>query len=212
METEVLTVENREDILVRVEALIRAGGVAAVPTDTVYGFVADAGNEEAVKKIFAIKKRPHEKALPIFVKDIAAARRYAYISDAKTRFLEKIWPGPVTVVFHHKEKLPAVLTGEQDTIGIRIPDHTFILALLARCEMPLAQTSANISAQPPAKTAAETSAYFENEDNQPNLVVDGGPLAGTSSTVIMFTGTEPIIHRTGIVSKEDLDALFILNR
>jgi len=194
-----------------VEGVLRDGGVAAVPTDTVYGLVCDARNEDAVRRMFAMKKRIQEKAFPIFVKDIAAARYYVYISDAKARFLEKVWPGAVTVVFRHKQKLPAILTGGRDTLGIRVPDHPLLRELLARLDPPaggpLAHTSANISAQPPAKNAEEVKRYFEGAGGEPDLIIDGGALQGAASTVIDFTGAEPIILRAGPVSKQDLDAL-----
>ena len=208
METITLTQGNHTDILGRLDVLIRAGRVAVVPTDTVYGLVCDARNEQAVQKMFAVKKRPDEKAFPIFVKDIAMARRYGSISDAKARFLERVWPGALTAVFHHKEKLPAVLTGGGDTIGMRMPDHAFLLELLARLELPLAQTSANISGMPPAKTAAEVAAYSENSPDQPDLIIDGGTAPGISSAVIDCTGVSPLILRSGIVSKADIDRMF----
>lgn len=187
--------------------VVRAGGVVVAPTDTVYGLVCDAANAAAVEKMFAIKNRPREKSFPVFVRDIAAARRYAYISDAKTGMLEKIWPGAVTAIFHHKEKLPPVLTGGHDTIGIRIPDHPFIAALLVKIDTPLAQTSANISDAPPARTAAEVAAFFERRDTKPDLVIDGGEVSGVASMVVDCTGTSPLILRSGMVSKDDIDRL-----
>lgn len=108
----------------------------------------------------------------IFVRDIAMARRYAYISDAKAKFLERVWPGPVTVIFHHKENLPKAQTGGLDTIGLRMPDDPFLLETLKRVDTPIDCAS------------------------------------GPSSTVIDFTGSEPIIVRAGTRTKEELDALF----
>lgn len=188
---------------------MRSGGIVIMPTDTVYGILGDATNPETIKKIFSIKNRPEEKAFPVFVKDIAAARRYAYVSDFKARFLERVWPGPVTVVFQHKEKLPKNLTGGKDTIGLRITDHTFLRDLLERFKTPLAQTSANISSRPPAKNMKEINAYFRDAKIRPDLVIDGGNSEGKQSTVIDFTGSEPIILRTGPVSRADLDALLL---
>lgn len=207
METIILSQDNRDGLLVRLESVIREGGVAALPTDTVYGLVCDAANPSAVARVFAMKNRPEEKALPVFVKDIVDARRYAYISDAKTKFLERVWPGAVTAIFQHKEKLPSLLTGGRDTIGIRVPDHPFVLSLLGRLDAPLAQTSANISSQPPAKTAAEVGEYFKNADEKPDLIIDHGVVPGVSSAVIDCTGSAPVILRSGIVPKTDLDRM-----
>ncbi|OHA03986.1 MAG: threonylcarbamoyl-AMP synthase [Candidatus Sungbacteria bacterium RIFCSPLOWO2_02_FULL_54_10] len=194
-------------VVERVLAAIRAGGTAAVPTDTVYGLVCDARNEDAIKRLFAMKKRPEEKALPIFVKDIADARRYAYISDAKAKFLERVWPGAVTVVLHHKGKLPAILTGGKDTLGLRIPDHPFLGILLERADFPLAQTSANISHMPAAKSCEEVEQYFGEKKERPEIFVDGGVLPGASSKVIDCTGAHPLLLRAGPISPQDLDAL-----
>ena len=202
-----LTELNQSVALALVAETLRGGGVAAVPTDTVYGLVCDARNEDAGGRMFAMKKRPEEKAFPIFVKDIVTARYFGYISDAKARFLEKVWPGQVTVVFHHKEKLPVILTGGKDTIGIRIPDHSFGRELTARLDFPLAQTSANVSSHPSAETAAEAVKYFENEAEQPDLIVDGGTLPSAPSTVIDFTGNQPLILRAGPIPKHKLDEL-----
>lgn len=193
--------------LIRSVAVLRAGGVVVAPTDTVYGLLCDGANAAAVEKMFAIKHRSREKAFPIFARDIAAARQYAYIADAKAKFLEKIWPGAVTAVFHHKEKLPVALTGGRDTIGMRIPDHPFIMALLAKMDTPLAQTSANISDASPAHTAAEAAAYFEGQEIKPDLIVDGGTVSGVASTVVDCTGVAPLILRSGVVSKSDIDRL-----
>lgn len=189
------------------ERVLRSGGLVISPTDTVYGILGDATNECAVSKMFALKNRPMEKAFPVFVRDIPMTRRYAYISDAKAKLLEQIWPGPISVVFHHKEKLPKILTGGLRTLAFRIPHSLFLAEVLERVDFPIAQTSANISNEPPAKNIAEIRHYFEKSKIKPDLVIDGGELYGQPSTIIDFTGKEPIILRTGMVSKEELDRL-----
>lgn len=205
---EIVFLEQDSNVLIeRVVGIIKTGGVVVGSSDTVYGLFCDAANERVVRKMFAIKQRPEEKAFPIWVKDIAAARKLAYISDAKVRFLEKVWPGAVTIVFEHKGKLPSILTGGKSAIGIRIPDHEFLLGLLNRLDTPLAQTSANVSGKPPAKTAQEVIAYFESQENQPDLVIDGGETSGVASAVIDFTGESPLIVRSGMITKNELDLL-----
>lgn len=196
----------------RVAAVIRRGGVAAVPTDTVYGLVCDAAEAAAVQRMFAMKARPQERAFPVFVRDVAMARRYAYISDAKARFLERVWPGAVTVIFHHKEQLPPALTGGKDTLGLRMSAHPLVAALLDRLHVPLAQTSANISDMPAAAAAEDAAAYFRGRPDAPDLIVDGGVLPGSSSTVIDCTGDSPLVLRAGPVSKQDLDAMLSDNQ
>lgn len=185
--------------------IISAGGVVALPTDTVYGLVCDATNEKAVAKIFRIKGREDKKPISIFVKDIPTARKYAYISDKKAQFLKKVWPGKVTVVFYHKEKLPSVLTGGKDSIGVRVPDYEFVLRILERLSFPLAQSSANISTMPPARSLAELKQYFSLADKEkPDLIIDAGAIEGEPSMVVDFTKDKPIILRSGFLTKTEL--------
>lgn len=208
MEVVKLNEDTRFGVLSLAERILLSGGVVIAPTDTVYGILGNASDEETIKKIFALKQRPEEKAIPIFVKDIPTARKLAYISDAKTKFLEKIWPGPVTVIFHHKGKLPAILTGGLPTIGIRIPDHPFLSHLLSKFSSPLAQTSANIFGKPPAKNLDEIKNYFAESETKPDLVIDAGELGDKSSVVIDFTNDRPLVLRTGVLSPSELDQLF----
>lgn len=199
------------------ERILRSGGVVVVPTDTVYGIIGRADRAEVIRKIFKIKIRPSEKAFPIFVKDVSEARKLAYIADSKAAFLKRIWPGPLTVVFQHKEKLPKILTGGKETIALRIPDDAFLLELLGRVDFPLVQTSANISDKPLAKNIQEIKEYFVplrgisrrgiDKEVKPDLVLDGGEIKGKASTVIDYTGKEPMILRTGLITREELDRI-----
>lgn len=205
---EIISPEDSKTIaLVKVEQMIRQGGIVALPTDTVYGFIADATNEKAVAQLFELKHRPKEKAFPIFVRDVAMARWYAYISDAKAQFLQKVWPGPVTVIFHHKEKLPSILTAGSDTIGMRMPDDPFILDLLKRINIPLVQSSANRSGAHPAQTSQEIFMLFENEKNKPDLIMDGSAREGMPSTVLDLTANTMRIVRAGVVDRNELEML-----
>ena len=199
---------TRFGVLSWAERILLSGDMVVSPTDTVYGILGDATDETVIQKIFKLKNRPEEKALPIFVKDIATARKFAYISDLKARFLEKVWPGPVTIIFHHKEKLPSSLTGGASTTGIRIPDNLFLQTLLGKLSFPLVQTSANIAGKPPAQNLEEIKEYFAGKEIEPNLIVDGGVLKGQPSVVIDFTRDKPLVLRTGILSLAELDDLF----
>ncbi len=201
-----LSDKNAGEVLADVEEVIRNGGIAIVPTDTVYGIVGDARNESAIEKVFSIKNRPEEKAFPVFIGSVRDARRWAYISDTKAAFLEKVWPGAMTVIFQKKGYLPPILTNNKNTLGLRMPDSAFALKLLSFFDFPILQTSANISSSPPAKTLDEVLSYFQNEDSI-DYVVDGGELPGSPSTVIDFTSDHPIVLRSGIVTKEELDRL-----
>lgn len=206
---EVLKIADSRVVL-RVLGVLRKGGVCAVPTDTVYGLIADATNEKAVRKIFEIKGRPKEKAVSLFVRDIRMAKKYGEISPAREKFLEKIWPGAVTAVLELRmyesntnvRMIPNILTGERRTVGMRVPKDEFLQKILKEMGAPLAQTSANISGKPPARNAEEVIRYFERRSVQPNLVVDGGECGGEPSTVIDLSGREPKILRESAVSRE----------
>lgn len=202
-----LKIENYDDALVASERVLRSGGVIAAPTDTVYGFIGNATDAHAIKKIFEIKQRSNEKAIPVFIKSIAEARRLAYISDAKARFLERVWPGAITVVFHHKNKLPPILTGNNDTAALRIPNHPFLLELLKRLDFPLAQTSANISGMPPARNAEEIKNYFQKSIAKPALIIDGGLMNAAPSALIDYTGATIRVLRMGGTSLNELHEL-----
>lgn len=205
---EVITLQdNQEEAIEKAEAVIKNGGLIAVSTDTVYGIIGDAANKNVIEALYELKRRAKEKAFPVFVRDIAMARWFAYISDAKARFLENIWPGAVTVIFHHKEKLPERLTAGKVTIALRMPHAPFLLALLARVNVPLVQSSANISGMAPAKNAQEIIASFEGQTCKPDLIIDGGEVAGSASVIIDFTGNKPILIRSGLMNKNDIDAL-----
>lgn len=202
---EVVTLgDNQEEVVEIVSRVISGGGLVVVPTDTVYGIIGNATNKKTIASLYGLKKRAKEKPFPVFVRDIAMARRFAYVSDAKARFLETVWSGPMTVVLQHKEKLPDGLTANFDTIGIRVPNHSFLLSLLTRLDFPLVQSSANISGQSPSKNIQEVIASFEGQKIKPDLIVDGGELAGSPSVIIDLTCNEPKILRSGVMSKEEL--------
>lgn len=202
-----LTEDNYFGVFSEAEKILNDGGIVAGPTDTVYGLFGRADNPRTIKKIFAAKKRPFNKPLSVFIKDVLTARRYAYISDAKADFLKKVWPGPVTVVFHHKDKLPKILTGSQETLALRQPDNHLLAGLLEKVNFPLAQTSANLSGRSPAKNIDELQEYFAGEKQQPDLLIDGGKIEGQPSVVIDFTGSKPVVLRTGLISKNDFDQM-----
>lgn len=150
--------------------IIKKGGVIIAPTDTVYGLICDATNKKAVDKIFKIKKRPKLKPLPIFVKDLKIAKELAEIDKKQESFLKKVWPGPVTAVLE-KRKGVKLYGVAKDTVALRVPRHKVISYLLSVIGRPLAETSANISGQPASGNIKKVLKQFEDQKNQPDLVV-----------------------------------------
>ena len=160
--------------------LIKNGGVIVCPTDTVYGLICDATNKKAVEKMYKVKKRPRNKLFPVFVKDIKMAKKFAKISYEQEKFLKKVWPGAVTVVI------------EKERSALRIPRYGFIINIIKKINRPLAETSANISGQPPTTKVKEVLKYFKGREYGPDLVLDAGDLKPAKpSRVIDLTSFPP---------------------
>jgi L-threonylcarbamoyladenylate synthase len=180
-----------------------AGGLVAFPTDTVYGLGALVWNEASIRRIYAAKERPPEKAIPVLVADIAAARRLVAKLPATAEALAThFWPGPLTLVVPCGDGLPEFLTSGSGTVALRVPDHPVTLRLLALLGQPLAVTSANRSGLPSPLTAQEV---LDQLAGRIDAVVDGGPCpGGQPSTVVSLVTEPPILLRAGPIDIKDL--------
>ena len=185
--------EPEKETIDKVVEALKKGMVVIYPTDTVYGLGANALDEKAIKNIFEIKGRDFNKPISIIVRDIESAKKIANFDKNTEKILEKIFPGPVTVILFKKKILPDILTAGTNKIGIRIPDCKFTQSLMENLDFPITTTSANISGKPTS-----------NIKHGPSLFLDAGPLKGQASTVIDLTGKEPNVLRVGPVSKEEL--------
>jgi L-threonylcarbamoyladenylate synthase len=194
MEIMSLTKDNFQAAVEAAARMICRGGTVIAPTDTVYGLLANAANEEAIERIFAVKLRPKNKPLPIFVKNMAMAKKLAKISPVQEKFLEEKWPGKFTVCLKRKKEMK--LFGiEKDTIALRIPFHSFVNSLLEAVNMPLCGTSANISGSPASGKINEVLAQFI-QNTLPDLAISAGNLdKSTPSTIIDLTQIPPKIIR-----------------
>lgn len=185
---------------------LAAGGVAAVPTDTLYGLAANALDAAAVGRVFALKGRDFHKPLPVVVRDAAQAAQLSL--QLPPRFYEltaAFWPGPLTLVLPAASHLPAALTAGTGTIALRQPNLPFLLALLAVTGFPLTATSANRSGAPSCRTAAEVIAQL-GEDIP--LVMDAGiSPSALPSTILDLCTSEPKLVRAGAISLERLAPL-----
>ena len=176
--------------LTRAAQLLRGGGVIAFPTDTVYGLGADASDEVAQKRVYAIKGRPVGMPLILMAAAESQLEGWVHIDTRAEEFIRKWWPGPLTLILH-------AMGGT--TLGVRVPKQDVALELL-RASGPLMTTSANLHGHEPAMTAEEASAL-------PGLaaILDGGRApGGTPSTVLDLTGPEPHILREGAISAAEL--------
>lgn len=186
---------------------LRAGGLVAFPTETVYGLGADALNEAAVRRVFALKGRPSSNPLIVHVADEAGARRVAADWPRRAELLAaRFWPGPLTLVVPARPDLPPEVTAGLQTVGIRCPDHPQALALLRGFGGPLVGPSANPSGQLSPTCAEHVRADFGPAIAAGELMVlDGGPCrAGIESTVVSLVGPRPIILRPGVIGVEAL--------
>lgn len=177
-------------------ASLRAGGIVAMPTDTVYGVGVALDAPDGLQRLFAAKDRPLDKAIVLLVADIEQAATVGVISPAARVLAGRFWPGGLTLVLAQVPgaALPTVLTAGTATIGVRIPDHECPRAL-ARELGPLPVTSANLSGQPAANDAAEVAAQL---GSRIDLILDGGPArSGVPSTVVDCSGEEPRVLRLG---------------
>lgn len=196
---EIISARSPRAVGMAVEFLQR-GQVVVCPTDTVYGFLADATNNKAVQRIFDIKGREKDKPLPVFIKDIEMAKKYALVDEVVEAFLEETWPGKVTVALSNKDNsdLSPLIYGNKKTVGLRIPNHKLIREILERFNKPITGTSANISGQPSTVKINEVFKAFEDRPIRPDLVLNGGDLPQNNpSTIIDFSSDKPKIVRRG---------------
>ena len=195
---------NLKKIVGETVEAIKKGGVVVCPTDTVYGLIADATNEIAVKRVFEIKKRFSEKPLPVFVKDLEVAGSLADINKRHKKVLKKFWPGKLTAVLNAKPiKFPEGILSKDGKIGLRMPDYKLLGLLLDEIGCPVTSTSANLSGKQDSVNIIEVLEQFKNEEIQPDLVLDAGKLEPSlSSTVVDLTDFK--ILRIGMVSEKEI--------
>ncbi len=179
--------------------LIRSGQLVAFPTETVYGLGGDAGNAEAIERIYQAKGRPANNPLIVHVPDISGAHQYSTAFPVMADALaEKFWPGPLTMVVRRNDLIcPAVCAGNH-TVALRCPDHPVALALLRASGRPIAAPSANRSGYTSPTTAQHV---FDELADRIALILDGGSCGvGLESTVVDMTGAVPTILRAGAIT------------
>jgi L-threonylcarbamoyladenylate synthase len=194
------------EIVARAAALLRAGGLVAFPTETVYGLGANAFDQEAVRRLFAAKGRPVDNPLIVHV---AAKNELAdlvrEVPAVAKDLVGVFWPGPLTLVLPRSRAVPPVVTAGLDKVAVRMPAHPVALALIRAAGVPVAAPSANYSGRPSPTMAAHV---LEDLDGRIEAVLDGGPApVGVESTVLDLTVTPPVILRPGGITAEQLSAV-----
>lgn len=191
----VCTGTTTQDIA-RAAAVLQRGEVVAFPTDTVYGIGAHAMQPAAVERLYTIKERPRDKAIPLLIPTLDALPAVAASIPAAARALaERFWPGALTVVLRRAAAVPDAVTAGGETVAVRVPDHPVTAALLAALDAPLAATSANLSGRPAPDTAQ---GVLDQLAGRIALLIDGGTCpGGVASTVVDLTVSPPRILRHG---------------
>ena len=186
---------------------LKNGALVAFPTETVYGLGADASNEKAVARIYEVKGRPKNHPLILHIASMDDITYWAEeISDYANALARSFWPGPMTLIFKHSEAAKDFVTGGQDTVGLRVPDHSLALELLQECKKigvhaiaaPSANRFGHVSPTTAVAVQEEIGAYLSAQD----LILDGGAAqVGLESTIIDCTGDAPRILRPGAITQ-----------
>ena len=197
---------SSESQMIELERATRSlgnGGVVVFPTDTLYGLGADVFSLPALQRIFSIKGRPANLALPVLVARLDQVEAVALpMSSQARRLAQRFWPGPLTLVMRRSPELPDLVTGGANTVAVRMPNHLVPLALARRLGRPIPGTSANLSGQP---DLLDLSALETQLGGLVDYIIQAGPVpAGTPSTIVDVTGDAPQLLREGAISLQEI--------
>lgn len=193
-----MTKQTREKALYNAVEVLDKGGIVAYPTETFYGLGVKFDMEDALKKLYAIKQRHKEKAMPLIIGDKRLLSILtAYTNNTALSIMERYWPGPLTLLLSAKENLSKFITAGTNKVAVRIPGESFALHLARLADFPITATSANVSGMPPAQDAETVVKYF---NDRIELIVDGGRTpGGLPSTIVDVTGEKIKVLREGAI-------------
>jgi L-threonylcarbamoyladenylate synthase len=177
--------------------VLRAGGVVAFPTDTLYGLAVDPRRDDAVERLFALKGRRPDAAVPLVAADIEQAAAAGRFGPVEMRLVAAFWPGPLSLVVPALDAVSRVALADGGTVAIRVPAHAVARALAAALGFCITATSANTSGAPPAESADRVAATLAHID----LLLDGGHVpGGPPSTIVAVGGERPVLVRAGAIA------------
>lgn len=193
-----------QNLIKKAVNLLHNGGLVAMPTETVYGLGADATNSDAIAKVFAAKERPADHPLIVHIADMGQLADWAsVVPEAAEKLANAFWPGPLTMILKKQEGVLDILTGGQDTVGVRIPRHPVAQALLQAFGGGIAAPSANKFTHISPTTAV---AVQEELGDKVDLILDGGDCeVGLESTIIDVSGELPRILRPGMITAVEIE-------
>jgi L-threonylcarbamoyladenylate synthase len=188
---------------------LHAGGLVAFPTETVYGLGADATNPDAVAKIFALKGRPADHPLIVHFADPLAVPQWAReVSPGAMTLAARFWPGPLTIILRKSARVPAAVTGGQDTVGLRCPSHPVALDLLREFARIGSGAVAAPSANRFGHVSPTTAQHVREEFGGDLMVLDGGACeVGLESTIVDLSRGSPVLLRPGAITRRDIEAV-----
>jgi L-threonylcarbamoyladenylate synthase len=194
-----------EPALVEAVRAIRRGGVIAMPTDTLYGLGVDPFRADAVARVFHVKGRSAERALPLLAADAAQVIEHiGALPPLAARLASCFWPGPLTLLVAAPAALAAGVSGDTGKVGIRVPAHRVARTLCRACGVPVTATSANVSGEGPSADPDEVARAL---GSRIDVLVDAGITpGGPPSTIVDATGEEPVLVRTGAIAWEAIEA------
>ena len=196
-----VTHKNITHVMRHAVDILKNGGIIAFPTETFYGLGAKFDREDSLKRLYDIKQRPQEKAMPLIIgnKELLSIVTVS-VNTLALSLMDKFWPGPLTLIFSAKKNLSTFITGGTHKVAVRIPGDSFALHLARLANFPITATSANPSGQLPAQDAETVLRYFGDAID---LIIDGGSIPGClPSTLVDVTGDEIKILREGVIKKE----------
>ncbi len=186
--------------------IIRAGGLVAFPTETVYGLGGDALNPESSKKIYAAKGRPSDNPLIVHIENRADLYKIAaQVPEKAEKMMDAFWPGPLTMIFKKSDRVPLATTGGLETVAVRMPSDRIAAAFIEAAGGFIAAPSANLSGRPSTTTAAHVA---EDLSGRIELILDGGQaVIGLESTILDMTADPPVILRPGAITRTMMEAV-----
>src|SRR4030042_4330850 len=192
---------NLEQVLHYTADMLKNGGIVVYPTETFYGLGAKFDMEDSLKKLYDIKQRHEEKAMPLIIGNKGLLTVVAAsINDTALSLIDRFWPGPLTLIFLANENLSEYITAGTHKVAVRIPGESFALYLAITASFPITATSANLSGTSPAQDAETVIRYFGDKID---LIIDGGHTSGgLPSTIVDVTGDKIKILREGVIKKE----------
>lgn len=179
--------------------IINEGKLAIIPTDTVYGIIGDATNENTIHNVFKVKKRPYTKPLIIMVSSIQMLKEYTRkLSDLENKLIEEYWPGPLTILLPKNNKISNYITNDSPLVGIRLPKDKELLELINKLNKPLISTSANITG---TETITNINMLEDEMIKQIPYIYDKGEILNPASTIVKVENDKVIILREGSLTK-----------